>query len=369
MTGDPVGVGLVGCGNISGIYLENLRRFAGVEVVACADVDPARAAARAAEFGVPSAVPVEALLADPAVELVLNLTTPDAHAPVALAAVAAGKSVYNEKPLAISLADGQRLVDDARARGVRVGAAPDTFLGGGLQTCRRLLDDGAIGAAVAATAFMLGHGHESWHPNPDFYYQPGGGPLFDMGPYYLTALVALLGPVRRVTGSARASFPERTITSRPRAGETIPVEVATHLAAVLDFEGGAIATLVTSFDVWASEAPKLEIYGAAGSLGLPDPNTFGGPVRLRRAGDDGWRDVPVTGPYTANSRGLGPADLAAALRSGRPHRAGGDLALHVLEIMHAVETASRDGRHVEIASRPARPVPLPEELGEWQIDR
>ncbi len=365
----PVGVGLVGCGYISGIYLENIARFAPLRVVACADADPERARDRAAEFDVPKAVAVDALLADPEVELVLNLTTPDAHAPVALAAIAARKSVYNEKPLAVALDDGRRLVAAAAAAGVRVGAAPDTFLGGGLQTCRELIDDGAIGRPVAATAFMLNHGHEGWHPNPDFYYQPGGGPLFDMGPYYLTALVALLGPVRRVTGSARASFSERTITSQPRAGETIPVETATHLAAVLDFDGGAIATLVTSFDVWASDAPKLELFGSLGTLALPDPNTFGGPVRLRRAEEDAWREVPISRPYTANSRGLGPADLAAALRSGRPHRASGDLALHVLEVMHGVETASREGRHVEIVSRPDRPAPLPPDPAFGPLDQ
>ena len=241
---------------------------------------------------------------------------------------------------------------------MRLGAAPDTFLGGGLQTCRQLIDEGAIGEPVAATAFMLIPGHERWHPQPDFYYQPGGGPLFDMGPYYLTALVSLLGPVRRVTGSARATFPERTISSEPRAGERIAVEVPTHLAAILDFASGPIATLVTSFDVWASKAPKLEIYGSQGSLSLPDPNTFAGPVRIRGADDEIWRVVPVTRPYTKNSRGLGLADMAAGLRGGAAHRASGDLAYHVLEVMHAVETASREGRHVAIESSCQRPAPL-----------
>jgi predicted dehydrogenase len=229
-----------------------------------------------------------------------------------------------------------------------------------LQTCRQLIDEDAIGEPVAATAFMLIPGHERWHPQPDFYYQPGGGPLFDMGPYYLTALVSLLGPVRRVTGSARATFPERIIRSEPRAGERIAVEVPTHLAAVLDFVSGPIATLVTSFDVWASQTPKLEIYGSQGSLALPDPNTFGGPVRVRRAGDVLWRDVPVTRPFTENSRGLGLADMTAALRGGvsQAHRASGELAYHVLEVMHAVETASREDRHVAIESRCERPASM-----------
>ena len=351
-------VGLVGCGYISDRYLQNARLFPEFEVVACADAAPERAAERAAEYGVPAVRAVPDLLAGPEIEVVLNLTTPDAHASVAQAALDAGKGVYNEKPLAIALEDGTRLVETARARGLRLGAAPDTFLGGGLQTCRQLIDEGAIGEPVAATAFMLIPGHERWHPQPDFYYQTGGGPLFDMGPYYLTALISLLGPVWRVTGSARVTVPERTIRSGPRTGERITVEVPTHLAAVLDFASGPIATLVTSFDVWASAAPKLEIYGSRGSLGLPDPNTFGGPVRMRVAGSVIWRDVPVTRPYTRNSRGLGLADMAAGLRSGAAHRASGEMAYHVLEVMHAVETASREGRHVAIESRCERPAPL-----------
>jgi len=356
----PVRVGLIGCGYISDRYLRNARLFSEFEVVACADAAPERAAERAAEYGVDAVRTVPELLAASEIEVVLNLTTPDAHASIAQAALDAGKGVYNEKPLAIALEDGRRLVETARARGLRLGAAPDTFLGGGLQTCRQLIDEGAIGEPVAATAFMLIPGHERWHPQPDFYYQAGGGPLFDMGPYYLTALVSLLGPVRRVTGSARASFPERIIRSEPRAGERIAVEVPTHLAAVLDFASGPIATLVTSFDVWASKTPKLEIYGSEGSLNLPDPNTFAGPVRIREAGEDVWREVPVTRPYTKNSRGLGLADMAAALRGGalQAHRASGELAFHVLEVMHAVETASREDRHVAITSTCQRPAPL-----------
>jgi predicted dehydrogenase len=353
-----VRVGLVGCGYISNRYLHNATLFPEFEIVACADAVPQRAAERGAEYGVPAVRTVAELLADPAIEVILNLTTPDAHASVAQAALDAGTGVYNEKPLAIALDDGKWLVETARTRGMRLGAAPDTFLGGGLQTCRQLIDEGAIGEPVAATAFMLIPGHERWHPQPDFYYQAGGGPLFDMGPYYLTALVSLLGPVRRVTGSTRATFPERTIRSGPRAGERIAVEVPTHLSAVLDFASGPIATLVTSFDVWASQAPKVEIYGAEGSLVLPDPNTFGGPVRLRGAGNVIWREISISRPYTKNSRGLGLADLAVGLRSGAPHRASGELAYHVLEVMHAVETASREGRHIEIASTCERPAPL-----------
>ncbi len=356
---DPVKVGVVGCGNISDIYLRTCPTFEILEVVACADLIPERAQAKAAQHDIPRACGVEELLADPAIEIVLNLTIPRAHASVALAALDAGKSVYNEKPLAITRAEGRRMLDLAEEQGRLVGGAPDTFLGAGIQTCRELIDDGAIGTPVAATAFMVNHGHEGWHPDPAFYYQIGGGPMFDMGPYYLTALVALLGPARRVTGSARISFPERTIASQPRAGARIAVEVPTHVAGVVDFASGAIATIITSFDVWSAQLPLIEIYGSEGTLSVPDPNTFGGPVYLRRAEEDARRQVPLIYGYAENSRGLGVADLAYALRTGRPARASGELAYHVLDIMHAIHDASRDGRHVELASSCARPAPLP----------
>jgi predicted dehydrogenase len=279
---------------------------------------------------------------------------------VGLAAVSAGKSLYNEKPLAIELADGRALLDTARDRGVRVGGAPDTFLGAGLQTCRKLIDGGAIGEPVAATAFLLCHGHEHWHPDPAFYYQAGGGPMFDMGPYYLTALMALLGPVRRVSGSTRISFSERTISSKPKAGEVISVDVPTHVTALLDFDQGAIGTLVTSFDVWSANRSGLEIYGSEGTLSVPDPNNFDGPVRILRGADSAWQGVPLTHPYTENMRGLGVADMADGLISGRAHRASGELAFHVLEVMHAIHTSSALDRHVEIASRFDMPAPMPE---------
>jgi predicted dehydrogenase len=355
----PLKIGLVGCGTISKIYLENARKLDDLEVVACADLVPERALARTAEFGVPRALTVDELLADPEVEIVLNLTVPAAHAEVGMAALAAGNSVYGEKPLAVRREGGVGLLEGARAKGLRVGNAPDTFLGGGIQTCRRLIDEGAIGEPVAALAFFMNHGHEHWHPDPDFYYQPGGGPMFDMGPYYLTALVSLLGPIRRVTGSARATFPERTITSQPKAGTKINVNTPTHVAGVLDFRDGAVATIVTSFDVWPSELPRIEIYGSEGTLGVPDPNTFGGPVRIRRPGEREWTEVPLTHGYTGNSRGLGLADLARSIREGRPARASGELAYHVLDAMQAFLDASASGRHVELASTCQRPEPMP----------
>lgn len=356
---EPVRVGIVGCGVISGIYLENLGKTPGIEVAACADLLVERAQARAAEYGVAKACSVEELLADPSIQIVVNLTIPIAHASVAMAAVAAGKSVYNEKPLTIGLDEGRALLEAAKANSVLVGGAPDTFLGGGLQTCRKLIDDGVIGEPVAATAWFLGHGHESWHPDPAFYYQKGGGPMFDMGPYYLTALVALLGPVARVTGNTRITFPERTITSKQKYGEKIAVEVPTHVTGLLQFASGALGTVTASFDVWATEYCRLEVFGSEGSLRCPDPNTFDGPVQLLPAGSRAWQDVPLTHGYTANSRGLGVSDMAEAIRDGRPARASGEQTFHVLEIMHAVHTASAEGRHVALTSAPERPAPLP----------
>jgi predicted dehydrogenase len=362
-----VGIGLIGCGTISGIYLQNIQRLQNLRLIACADLDMSRAEAKATEYSV-KAVTVEQLLADPSVEMVLNLTIPKAHADVATQALEAGKHVYNEKPLSVNRADAARLTALAEAEHLRIGCAPDTFLGGGLQTCRKLIDDGWIGTPVAATAFMLCHGHESWHPDPAFYYQHGAGPLLDMGPYYLTALTTLLGPVRRVTGSTRITFPTRTITSQPRYGTTIDVEVPTHLAAVLDFAQGAVATLVTSFDVWAANVPLIEIYGTTGTLGVPDPNFFGGPVRVRRAGSQEWSELPLTHGYSENSRGLGLSDMAQAIRSGRAHRASGELAFHVLDIMESVGEASCEGRHIELTSTCGRPAPMPMDLIQGTID-
>lgn len=354
-------LGIIGCGVISGAYLSALKLFRGVEVSACSDLDLERARARAKEFQVPRACSVKELLADPEIRIVINLTIPKAHGEVGLQVLEAGKCVHNEKPLAVTREEGRRLLETARARTLRVGSAPDTFLGGGIQTCRRMLDEGAIGQPVAASAFMTSHGHESWHPDPGFYYQAGGGPVFDMGPYYLTALVFLLGPIRRVTGSARITFPERTITSEPKKGQTIRVDVPTHVAGVLDFACGAIGTMVMSFDVWRAQLPRIEIYGSEGSLSVPDPNGFGGKPALFRhdQADKGWQELPFTHGYGRPCRGIGVVDLAAALRENRPHRASGELAYHVLDTMHAIHDAAREGRHVTVASTCEAPAPLP----------
>jgi len=360
-------VGIIGCGNISGTYLNNGKWIEGLEIVACADMNEAAAKAKAAEFGI-RALPVDALLADADIQTVINLTIPLAHGEVGMKILRAGKAVYTEKPLAAQRNEAQAMLALAKEKKLLVGGAPDTFMGAGLQTCRKLIDEGAIGTPVAATAFMMGHGHESWHPNPEFFYHVGGGPMFDMGPYYLTALVSLLGPVRRATGSARITYPERTITSDPKKGQVIKVEIPTHIAGVLDFASGAVATLVTSFDVWHHRTPIIEIYGSEGSLSVPDPNGFGGPVQVRKAGDKEWREVPLTHGNAKNGRGLGVAEIGRALETGRKHRASGELTYHVLDIMHAIHDASLDGKHVTLASTCDRPAPLPAGLPDGKLD-
>lgn len=364
----PVAVGLIGCGNISSIYLQNAQILDAIEIVACADLRREAAEAQAAKYGVGRVLGVEELLADPNIKIVLNLTTPESHGSIALAALEAGKSVYNEKPLAMSRAEALRMVEIAQAKGLLVGGAPDTFLGAGLQTVRELIDAGAIGEIVGANAFMMSRGHEHWHPNPSFYYKPGGGPMFDMGPYYLTALVALLGPVRRISGATRISRPVRTVTSQPRYGEVITVEVPTHVAGLLEFAAGPVGMIMTTFDVQASGLPWIEIYGTTGTIHAPDPNTFGGPVKVRRRGYKDFAEAILTHSYADQSRGLGVADMAYALQSGRAHRASGALCYHVLDIMHAIHDASREGRHITLTSGLERPAPLPTGLKDGLLD-
>ena len=355
----PVRVGLVGCGTISDIYLTNVtQRYANLEIVAVADLVRERAESQAQKYGVPRVLPVEELLADPEIEIVLNLTIPAAHFDVCSGAIRNGKAAFTEKPLAVSADEGQQLVELAREHGVLLGAAPDTFLGAGLQTCRRLLDEGAIGEVVGAAACFASHGNEHWHPNPAFSYQPGGGPVFNLGPYYLTALVSLLGPVRRVTGTSRISFPTRTISSQPLAGQTIPVETPTFINAAFDFAAGPVASFTATYDVWATERPKIEIYGSEGTLSVPDPNTFRGPVRLYRQSTKAWEEIPLDPGFADNARGLGLSEMARALREGRSPRASGELANHVLELMQTTEQAGEIGHIVTLATTCDRPVPL-----------
>ncbi len=361
-------VGIIGTGNISGIYFQNGQKYESMEVVACADIDVARAKEKAAEHGV-RGCSVDELLADPEVQMVINLTVPQAHAPVSMKALEAGKHAYSEKPVSVTREEGKQLLELAERKGLRVGCAPDTFLGGGIQTCVKLIEDGWIGTPIGATAFMMSGGPESWHPAPEFFYQVGGGPMFDMGPYYLTAMVTLLGPIARVTGSARISYPERTITSKPKYGQVLKVETPTHIAGVIDFVGGQVGTLLTSFDVkGGSQLPRIEVYGSHGTLIVPDPNTFGGPVVVKRAGSQEWKEIPLTHGNAENSRGIGAADMAKAIMTGRKHRANGAMAFHVLEAMHGFHDASAQGKHYVMQSTCERPAPLPLGLLDYELD-
>ncbi|MEV0894020.1 Gfo/Idh/MocA family oxidoreductase [Promicromonospora sp. NPDC050262] len=354
--GQPLRVGIVGVGAIAGQYLSTFERLDAVRLVAVADLDADRAKTVAAERGV-RALTVAELTTDPEVDLVLNLTIPAAHAEIALQAIAGGKHVYGEKPLAVTPAEARAVLDAARAAGVRVGCAPDTVLGTGVQTARKAIDDGAIGLPVAATATMTTPGHERWHPNPDFYYQPGGGPLLDMGPYYVTALVTLLGPVESVVGAASHTRATRTIGSGPRAGETVPVDVHTHVTGVLRHVSGALSTLVMSFDSVATRASNIEVHGQAGSLVVPDPNQFDGDVELHELGGS-WQTLPPSAGYRDAGRGFGVADLATT-PPGVPARADGELAYHVLEIMTALLAAADSGTTVAVESRCERPAAVP----------
>jgi predicted dehydrogenase len=358
---EPVGVGVIGCGNISPAYLKAAQFFPILAIRGIADANAAAAEARAKEFGV-AARSVDALLADPEIELIVNLTTPKAHVDVGLAALAAGKHVYSEKPLGTQFADGERLTAAAQQEAKRIGCAPDTFLGGGHQTCRQLIDAGRIGVPVGGTAYFMCPGHERWHPNPAFYYEVGGGPMLDMGPYYITALVNVLGPVERVAGMVSTPRRTREITGEPRRGEMITVEVPTHVAGSMQFASGAIVQIATSFDVAGHRHAPIELYGTEGTLLVPDPNRFGGPIQYLAKGGE-WAEIPSDAPYgDGNYRSIGAADLAHAIRTERPHRASGALALHVLEVMEAFGRSSESGQHIAIKTKIERPAPLSDSL-------
>ncbi len=363
---ETLNVGIIGTGNIAPAYIRGCQPFDVIKIAACADILTDRAQAFAAEHGL-VARSIDELLADDDIDMVINLTIPAAHAEVSLQIIEAGKHAYSEKPLALNRADGEKIMQAAAAQGVRMGCAPDTFLGGGGQTARKAIDDGLIGMPIAATAFFLSHGPESWHPNAGFYYLKGGGPLFDMGPYYLTTLVNLMGPVARVAGSARITFDERIATSDALRGQVLPVEVNTHIAGTLEFENGAIATVITSFDIWGHHLPYIEIHGTDGSLSVPDPNRFDGTVQTVRGGQRAWVDMPLT--HTTNiGRGAGVADMAYAIQSGRPHRASGALAFHVLDIMQALEESAAQGVHIDINSTLDQPLAVPAGLADGVLD-
>ncbi len=347
-------VGLIGCGKISQAYLT--ANYPNVAYVACADIDQARAKATAEKYGL-QAMPVSDLLSDRDIDVVCNLTVPSAHAEISSAALEKGKHVYLEKPLGLDREEGATLLNVAEESGLAIGCAPDTFLGAGLQTCRRLIDEGRIGVPTAAMANMVSHGPEHWHPDPAFFYQRGGGPLFDMGPYYLTALVTLLGPIARVAGASRGVGVDRRVRSGPRADQILPVDTPTHVAGVLEFADGTLATIVTSFDVWGSNLPRLEIHGTEGSLSLPDPNTFGGPVRLFSAGATQWQDVPTDG-FDLQRRGIGLSNLADSLAGTGYNRASGRLAYHILDAMVGLIESGEQGKYVDLTSAVERPPAL-----------
>jgi predicted dehydrogenase len=348
---------MVGAGKISGAYLDTLDRLPGLRLTAVTDLDPGRAKEAAERGGAEVVGSVAELVARDDVDAVLNLTIPAAHAEIALAAIAAGKHVYGEKPLAATREEAAAVLAAARDAGVRVGSAPDTVLGTGTQTARKAVDDGLIGTPVAATAFMTTPGHEAWHPDPEFYYRPGGGPLLDMGPYYLSALVHLLGPVVKVTGAVSTPRAEREIGSGPRAGQRFPVEVGTHVTGVLEHAGGALSTLLMSFDIHAARLPRIEVHGTAGSLSVPDPNGFDGPVELHAAGGT-WEPLPVSAGHPGGGRGTGLADLADALAAGRPHLASAELAEHVLDVMLTLLDAAHAGTSLPVTTSCERPAPV-----------
>lgn len=365
-------VGVAGIGNISDIYLRNLTGvFADkVKLTVVASRNQEKAEKAASVYNARRVGSVEELINAEDVDLVLNLTPPALHYQIAMDAVKAGKHVYNEKPLCVTREEAAKLLKAASERKVRVGCAPDTFLGAGIQTCHKLIDEGWIGRPIGATAFVMNHGVEAWHPSPEAFYKIGGGPLFDVGPYYLTALVCLLGSISRVSGSAQKSFDTRIVTSEPLNGTVIKVETPTHIAGVLDFANNAVATIIASFDVWAHSMPFIEIYGTEGTLRTPDPNTFRGSALLKRYNAPVWSEMPLVmnSPDmckdaddwrgSANLRGLGVADMADAIAENRAHRACRELAYHTLDVMQGLYEASATGSYYLVKSSCEKPAPF-----------
>jgi len=353
-------IGFVGCGSISGIYLENITNmFKEISIAGVCDLIDERAERASKQYGVRKYKDMYELFADQEVDIVLNITRPYEHFDVTMAAIEAGKHVYSEKPLGATFEEGQTILAAAGAKGVLIAGAPDTFLGAGIQTCRKLIDDGCIGTPVAASAFMVCRGHETWHPDPEFYYKYGGGPMLDMGPYYITALVNLLGPVQSLTGMSGISYPKRLITSEPHNGEIISVDVPTNINGIMRFRSGAIGTIYTTFDVYRANVPLMEIYGSEGTLSVPDPNYFGGPVKLFRPEKGEFLEMPLMFEYAENNRGLGLAEMAKSIELGRKPRATSDLTSHVLEVITGFNKSSAEGKHIELATKPERPAPMP----------
>lgn len=353
----PLNVGIIGTGNIAPAYLKGCSYFPeDIRVTACADIDMPKVQAFADKHGL-KAMSVDDLLGQPDIDIIINLTVPAAHAAVSQQILAAGKHPYAEKPFALNRADGKAVLDAAAARGLKVGCAPDTFLGAGGQTARKTLDSGAIGAAASAVAIMASNGPQGWHPNPFFYFIPGGGPVFDMAPYYLTALINLFGSVTHVSAMAKRAVDERVAGHEAIRGQKIPVSVDTHTAGTLRFENGVVATVIFSFDIWAHNLPRIEVYGTTSSMTVPDPNTFGGDVQVFDVEGRAWQTVPSVGRADVQ-RGIGVADMARAIRDGGAHRASGELAYHVLDTMVALDEAAAHGQTIALTSHVDRPAAL-----------
>ena len=353
-------IAMIGVGSISGIYLNNITKvFKDIELIGVCDLVKERALKAQEEFKILKVYEtMYDAFADEEVDIVLNLTRPYEHFEVSKAALEAGKHVYSEKPLGITLEEGLALVELAKQHNCMLGGAPDTFLGAGIQTCRKLIDDGMIGDVIGANAAMICHGHETWHPDPEFYYKSGGGPMMDMGPYYVTALINLVGRVKGVTGVTKTNFEKRIITSQPKCGEEITVEIPTHIMGMLHFENGAVGTILTTFDVHYKEQCRLEIYGSKGTLIVPDPNCFGGTIKLLRPEDGEYKAMPYLFDYPENSRGLGIEDMARAILTGRPFRADYTQTLHVLEILTSFEKSSKSKSYVELTTSFKRHMPM-----------
>jgi predicted dehydrogenase len=350
-------VGIIGCGNIAPVYAKTIGTFPWIEVAAFADGIPERAEAFAGRYG-GVALELSDMLADDTIDAVVNLTPAHAHTSVSRICLEAGKPVFSEKPLGTDFDEGRALVELAAARGLRLGCAPDTFMGAGLQAARTAIDRGVIGEPIAANGFMLGFGPEWWHPNPESFYGPGAGPLFDMGPYYLTTLVHLLGPARSISGSAKIGIADRVMHAKGRVGDVVQATTPTHVSSMIDFVSGASATLVTSYDVKATRFRYIEIYGTEGTLALPDPNTFGGPLMVRNILADDWGELALPAPNVPQQRGIGLADMLSATAATRPHRASAELALHVLELMSSALRSSDAGRRIDLTTTCERPAPM-----------
>jgi predicted dehydrogenase len=379
-------VGIIGIGDISDVYINNLNNYDIVNVFACASRNLKKAKKKAEEYSIPKPYAnSKELLADPEIDIILNLTPPAVHSELNIKALKAGKHVYTEKPLAAKFKDGKKIIELAKDKNLYVGSAPDTFLGGRLQTCRKIIDDGRIGDIIGASAFVVSHGHEWFHPNPEYFYKEGAGPILDIGPYYISALLSLLGSINKVSAMSTRAFETRTIESKLKKGQSFNVEVDTHITANLKFSNNAVGTLIASFDVWDSELPRIEIYGTKGTICINDidpangPNIFGGKVLLRTRKNyrwetlprekllSDWIEVPVKHRFNSishqkNSRGIGLIDMAYAINEKRDARASGQMALHTLEVMEAILKSAREDCYYKVKSRFTRPEPLPEDF-------